>query len=172
MEKLDGFTEFVAVRLPALTRFGFALTGDHQLAEDLVQTALFRLAQRWARVDEPQAYARRIMINESTSWRRRRRVRESPLAAAGDPAAAVEVAESVTRRETFIAALRMLTPKQRAVLALRYYEDLSEVDTAAVLGCSVGTVKSRTHQAIRRLRELAPGLAIGTGRSLAEEVVR
>ncbi|BCJ34388.1 RNA polymerase sigma24 factor [Actinocatenispora thailandica] len=172
MKKLDGFTEFVTARLPALTRLGFALTGDHQLAEDLVQTALFRLAQRWGRVDEPQAYARRIMINESTSWHRRRRLRETSLAAAGDPAAPVEVAESVTRREAFIAALRRLTPKQRAVLALRYYEDLSEVDTAAALGCSVGTVKSRTHQAIRRLRELAPELAIGTDRSLAEEVAR
>jgi RNA polymerase sigma-70 factor (sigma-E family) len=159
VDDLDGFGEFVAVRSTSLIRFGYLLVGDYHRAEDLVQTALMRLATRWRRVQDPGAYVARIMVNESLSWWRRRRFAEQPLDATVAPPASGGTAESVVRRSMFVTALRRLTPRQRAVLALRYYEDRSEAETAEILGCSIGTVKSQTNHALARLRQLAPELA-------------
>ena len=159
MKEIDGFTEFVGSRLPALIRLGYLLTGDHQHGEDLVQTALLKTAQHWKRVTDPSAYTRRVMVHENISWWRRRRFREQSLDADADRASDEDTAEAVTRREVFMVALRRLTPRQRAVIVLRFYEDLSEAETASALGCAVGTVKSGTHHALARLRELSPELA-------------
>jgi RNA polymerase sigma-70 factor (sigma-E family) len=159
VKNLEGFAEFVAVRSTSLVQFGYLLTGDRQLAEDLLQSALLTVAQRWTKVSDPLAYTKRSMVNETVSWWRRRKIREQPIDGVAERASGDDTAESVVRREVFVRALRRLTPKQRAVLTLRFYEDMSEVDTAEVLGCSVGTVKSQSNYALKKLRELAPELA-------------
>ncbi len=161
VDPYDGFDEFVAARSAALSRTAFLLTGDHHLAQDLLQVALSRVADRWRRLRDgaPDAYARRIMVNELTSWRRRRRYHERPVEAVAEDPAPEDWPSAVIRRVVIGRALARLTPKQRAVLVLRFYEDLSEAATAEALGCSLGTVKSQTHQALSRLRVVAPELA-------------
>jgi RNA polymerase sigma-70 factor (sigma-E family) len=159
-----GFEEFVHTRTGALSRSAYLLTADHHLAEDLLQIALSRVATRWARLHDgnPDAYARRIMVNELTSWRRRRKYHERPARDVLPDKAETEstdLASSVIRRVVVIQALARLSPGQRAVLVLRFYEDLSEADVASILRCAVGTVKSRTHSALARLRVVAPELA-------------
>jgi RNA polymerase sigma-70 factor (sigma-E family) len=144
-------------RGPALSRLAYLLTGDHQLAEDLVQTALARTAVRWSRVaaaGDPQAYVRRIMVNERTTWWRRGRYETVSRAdaVALDVAAGADEAERITRRVALLAALARLAPRQRAVVVLRYYADMSVEETAESLGCSVGTIKSTTSDALARLR--------------------
>jgi RNA polymerase sigma-70 factor (sigma-E family) len=160
----EAFNMFVSTRSQALMRTAYLLTGDAQLAEDLVQTALFNAARRWSRIDGAhEAYVRRVMYHESVSRWRRRRVRESPY----DDLADVRVTTDadVAMRVTLAEALARLTPRQRTVLVLRFYEDLTERQTAAVLDIGVGTVKSLTRQALARLRVLAPDLAelVGAG---------
>jgi RNA polymerase sigma factor (sigma-70 family) len=125
-----------------------------------LQVALARVAVRWTRLRDgaPEAYLRRTMINELTSWRRRRRYHEHPAAQLPDGADAGDLASVVVRRVAVGRALVQLTPAQRAVLVLRFYEDLSEAETAAILGCAIGTVKSRSHAALARLRQVAPEL--------------
>ncbi len=151
------FNDFVEARKPALTRAAFLLTRDHQLAEDLVQTALFKAARAWDRIEgEPEPYVRRILYTENISrWRRRRHLLETyptgydaPAATGPDP----DVHLSLER------ALGRLTVRQRTVLVLRYYEDLTETETARLLGIGVGTVKSIHRQALARLRTLSPDL--------------
>ena len=150
------FNDFVVARAPALTRTAYLLTHDHQLAEDLVQTALFKAAKAWDRIEgEPEPYVRRILYTENISrWRRRRVVEtfpasyDAPAAAGNDP----DVQVALER------ALAELTLRQRTVLVLRYYEDLTETETARVLGIGVGTVKSIHRQALGRLRAVAPDL--------------
>lgn len=152
------FREFVAARTPALSRTAYLLTGDHQLAEDLVQTALFKAAKSWHRIEgDPEPYVRRVLYNENVSWwRRRRHGREYPVAEHRDrPHQAYD--DDV--RLTLEAALGRLTEKQRTVLVLRYHEDLTEEQVAAALGIGVGTVKSNTRQALARIRVLSPHLA-------------
>ncbi len=158
MKDSEGFTQFVEVRSTTLVRLGYVLTGDRHLAEDLLQTALLKIAQRWGRIGDPLAYAKRIMINESNSWWRRRKIREHPIDGAPEQPSAEDTAESVARRDIFVQALRRLSAKQRTVLVLRYFEDMSEADAAEVMGCTVGTVKSQTHYALKKLRQLAPEL--------------
>lgn len=150
------FDAFVAARSGALLRTAWLLTGDHHLAEDLVQHALMQLARHWERIStSPEAYARRTMHHQHISLWRRRRVTETSWEGydaaqpAVDPDLRLSVAEALSR----------LTAKQRAVLVLRFFEDLTEAQAAAVLGVSVGTVKSSTRQALARLRVLAPELA-------------
>ncbi len=150
----DEFREFVAARSPALTRTAFLLTGDWQLAEDLLQTALMRCYGHWSRIDVPEAYVRRAMVTAVVGWRRRRWHGELPTAAMPDQATADEdVADLVCLRADLLRLLHDLGPRQRAVLVLRFYEDLSESEVAAMLGVSVGTVKSQTSRALARLRE-------------------
>jgi RNA polymerase sigma-70 factor (sigma-E family) len=151
-----GFAEFVAGRQAALSRTAYLLTGDHHLAQDLVQAALLQAARHWRRIHtSPEAYVRRAMYHQNISWWRRRKVVETTLSSydpAGTPADA-------DLRLTLDQALARLTAKQRTVLVLRFYEDLTEVETARAIGISTSTVKSTTRQALARLRELAPELA-------------
>jgi len=163
VDRYEGFREFVLARGPALSRTAYLLTGDHQLAEDLLQQALTRTAVHWPRVfagGNPEGYVRRAMVNERTSWWRRRRYTEVGAGALAAPGAAAvaDAADSVVRRIALARALAQLPVRQRAVLVLRFFEDLTEAQTAEVLGCSVGTVKSQAHDALARLRALAPDM--------------
>jgi RNA polymerase sigma-70 factor (sigma-E family) len=165
MDRYDGFREFVLARRTALSRTAYLLTGDHALAEDLLQAALARTAEHWHRIvgGDPEAYLRRVMVNERTSrWRRRRYAVEVPTSvdalAALATASGPDTADAVVRRTTLVAALAQLPPRQRAVIVLRFFDDLSEAQTAEVLGCAIGTVKSQAHLALARLRTLAPTL--------------
>lgn len=152
-----GFSEFVAGALPGLLRFGYVLTGSPEEAEDLAQEALAGCLRRWrrARADDPFAYARKAMINAYlTRWRRwgsRVRLGDVPEARAEDAA--------LLRREDWDAlrrALSALPPGQRAVLVLRYFEDLSDGSIAALLGCRPATVRSRAARGLAALRPLMP----------------
>ena len=152
----DGFDEFVAARSAALSRTAYLLTGDHHLAQDLVQAALLQAVKHWRRIHtSPEAYVRRAMYHQNISWWRRRRITETSLLSydGAVPAADTDL------RLTLDQALARLTPKQRTVLVLRFYEDLTEVETARALGLSTSTVKSTTRQSLARLRTLAPELA-------------
>jgi RNA polymerase sigma-70 factor (sigma-E family) len=151
----DGFDEFVRVRAAALARVAYLLTGDRHHAEDLVQTALARAAVRWTRLDDPEAYVRRVLYTQAVSWWRvqRRRRGEVLVGAPPDKPANPDDPELRIVLEN---ALQRLTRKQRAVLILRFYEDRSESETAEILSVGLGTVKSQTRHALRRLRELAP----------------
>ena len=160
MTRLAGeaeFNEFVVARSSALMRTAYLLTRDHQFAEDLVQTALFKAAMRWQRITgDPEPYVRRILYTESISWWRRRTRRVAEAAPRYDEPSGVGV--DVDLQLSLEHALQQLTPRQRAVVVLRYYEDLTEVETANALGVRVGTVKSMHRQALARLRAAAPDL--------------
>ncbi|MFI6515494.1 SigE family RNA polymerase sigma factor [Spirillospora sp. NPDC050679] len=163
MAPYDGLPEFVAARGQALLRTAYLLTGDGHLAEDLVQSTLVKVAPRWRKVTEagdPEAYVRRALHNEHISWwRRRGRHGDHPSADPPEPDGAPDFADGALRTMVLRQALGRLTAKQRSVIVLRFYEDRSEAETARLLGCSVGTVKSQTRRALDRLRVLEPGLA-------------
>lgn len=147
-----GFDEFVAARGQAMQRFGYLLTADWALAEDLTQAALARAFPRWSRIDaDPESYCRKIMVNTWSSWWRRRWRGEVPMAALPDKAAADPYADA-DRRQAVRAAMAGLPQRQRLVLVLRYHEDLSERQVADLLGISVGTVKSQCAKALAKLR--------------------
>jgi len=161
VDRYEGFREFVQDRGQALSRTAYLLCGDHGAAEDLVQSALAKTAARWPTVHaagSPEAYVRRVMVNERISWWRRRHT-EHPTRDLPDRASPGDESERVVHRMAIAAALAQLAPRQRAVIVLRFYEDLSEAETAAALGCGVGTVKRQTHDALARLRRIAPELA-------------
>jgi len=150
------FRDFVHARTPALSRTAYLLTGDAHLAEDLVQTALFKAAKAWHRIEgDPEPYVRRILYTQNVSWWRQRRVTETALGSYDAPA----VGADRDLRLTLEHALARLTTRQRTVLVLRYFEDLTEVQAGHALGIGSGTVKSITRQALARLRSLAPELA-------------
>ena len=151
------FREFVHARTPALSRTAYLLTGDAHLAEDLVQTALFKAAKAWHRIDgDPEPYVRRILYTQNVSWWRSRRVKETAL---GSYDAAEATTADSDLRLVLEQALARLTARQRTVLVLRYFEDLTEVQAGHALGIGSGTVKSIARQALARLRTLAPELA-------------
>lgn len=162
MRAFEGFSEFVAGHTTALSRVAYLLTGDHQAAQDLLQSALTKAAYRWhklSRYDRPDAYVRRTMYHEVvTSWRRRRRIAEYSAAEVPETPSTVDEADRADRRLVLERALVQLTPKQRAVLVIRFFEDRSEAEAAELLGCGIGTVKSQTHRALARLRAIAPEL--------------
>ena len=151
------FDSFVAVRGPALLRTSFLLTGDRQLAEDLVQTALGKSWPRWESIESGrhEAYVRRVMLTTYIAWWRRRWNAEYPTAELPEQS---NVEQDVDRRRDLLAALASLPKGQRAVIVLRYFEDLSEHQTADLLGCTVGTVKSQGARALSTLRN-CPALA-------------
>jgi RNA polymerase sigma-70 factor (sigma-E family) len=156
----DSFRDYVAARLAGLSRAAYLLTGDRHLAEDLVQQALIQVASRWEKISaggDPDPYVRRVLYHQHVSWWRRRRLLDRPHADPPETAVGDRVSDKDTEL-TVRQALRRLTPRQRAVLVLRYFEDLTEVQTAEVMGCSVGTVKSNTRDALARLRSTAPEL--------------
>jgi RNA polymerase sigma-70 factor (sigma-E family) len=152
------FDAFARARTAGLLRFAHALTGDRDRAADLVQDALERTLLAWPRIvnrDDPEAYVRRVMVNRHVSiWRRTKRERLVPETP--------EVAYQPTDpHDAWLwAELAKLPARQRAVLVLRFYEDLGAAQTAEVLGCSVGTVKSTTSRGLARLRERMDGMGL------------
>lgn len=156
-ERRKVFDEFARARMPELLRFGHALTGSPHAAADLVQDALERTMLAWERVEnqgDPEGYVRRIMVNRNISiWRRRRRetlVLDIPEDA-GQRWSGVRD-QPVVRDLALWDRIRALPPRQRTVIVLRYYEDLSEAQIATVMGSSVGTVKSQASRALASLR--------------------
>jgi RNA polymerase sigma-70 factor (sigma-E family) len=155
----DGFRDFVEARSQALLRSGWLLTGDWPSAEDLVQTALAAAWPRWTsltRQDAPELYVRKIMVNTFLRWRQRRWNGEIATGRLPDYPG-YDVFAQVDARQALLAALDRLPARQRAVVVLRYFADQTEEQTAAAMGCSVGTVKSHAAKALARLRD-APGL--------------
>ena len=151
--ELPGFREFVEVRYTDLLRTAYLLTGSREAAEDLVQSALLSTMRHWRTVTDPMAYVRRSIVNQRTSvWRRTgsREVLTDVLPERATPDGAAGRAE----RDELLAALGRLPVRMRAVLVLRYWEDLTEEDTAQLLGCSVGTVKSQASRGLSRMREV------------------
>ena len=142
------FDAFVAARSSRLLTTAYLLTRDHGRAEDLLQTALAKTWLAWARVDNPEAYLRRTMVNTYSSWWQRRWRDETPTDDLPDQTYGDEVAGP----HDLWTAIGRLPRGQRAVLVLRYYEDLTEVETARVLGCSIGTVKSQCAKGLAKLR--------------------
>jgi RNA polymerase sigma-70 factor (sigma-E family) len=157
------FDEFVAARGQALHRTAYLLTGDWALAEDLLQTALARVYPRWSRIqrDDPEGYVRKAVVNTWSSWWRRKWRGESPTEQLPDTEAPDAYAEA-DRRGAVRDALRRLPPRQRAVVVLRFHEDMSEAQVAALLGVSIGTVKSQTTKALAHLRRDAGLAGYGT----------
>ena len=156
----DAFRAFVAARQHALLRTAFLLTGDQGLAEDLVQTALEKTVRRWSVGGEPsslEAYVRRVMYREQVSRWRRRRLVEVPAAELPEWRVHSRVGDAVEDHLVLQQALQQIGRRQRAVLVLRYFEDLSEQQVADVLGISLGTVKSQAHRGLVRLREAFGG---------------
>lgn len=153
MADQDGFAAFVAARSPGLARTAYLLTRDHALAEDLLQTALAKSWLAWSRIaGDPEPYVRRTLVNTYTTWWRRRWNGETPTDTVPEPAARPDATRTVDERDLLWQALGRLPKRQRAVLVLRYYEDRSVDETADLLGCSTGTVKSQTSKALARLR--------------------
>jgi RNA polymerase sigma-70 factor (sigma-E family) len=173
----SSFEDFVAGSSARLFTTAKLLTGGHRAeAEDLLQGAYERAYRHWGRISrraDPERYVRQILVNASVDrWRRLRRRPETPLAGPGPDPAAADTVAAVADRDLLLRGLAALPPRQRAVLVLRYYEDLTEAQTATMLGCSVGTVKSQAARAIERLRELTgaagdrdSGTREGTGAS-------
>jgi RNA polymerase sigma-70 factor (sigma-E family) len=151
----EDFRSFVAGRSAALLWFAHLLTGDRADAEDVVQTALARTAMAWHRLhrrDNPEGYVRRAIVTTHLNAVRRRSWREQPAAELPEPADPDRAEDLLDQRDAMWRALATLPPRQRAVLVLRYYEDLPEADIAEVLGCSRGTVKSQAAKALAHLR--------------------
>jgi RNA polymerase sigma-70 factor (sigma-E family) len=155
----ESFEAFVMARSRKLLRTAYLLTSDHALAEDLVQTALAKAWFAWSRIEggDPEPYVRKIMVNTYATWWRRRWNGEQPTDELPEHAVPAHAEEPTD----IWRALQRLPRRQRAVVVLRFYEDLSEAETARILGCSPGTVKSQTSKAFAKLR-LDPALLAGT----------
>jgi RNA polymerase sigma-70 factor (sigma-E family) len=151
-----GFDAFVRQHGQVLCRAAFLLVGDRHLAEDLVQMALAKVAGRWERVvakGDPAPYVRTVVVRMAIAWRRRRWHGEIPTSPLPETSG-TEQDGALDGRDRLRRALLHVPPRQRAALVLRFYEDLSEADTASAMGCSVGTIKSQTAKGLARLREL------------------
>ena len=158
-EELEqSFAAFVRDHGERHLRVAVLLTGDWHAAEDLVQASLIKLYQAWPRVDlidgDPDAYLRRVIVNTYRSWWRARWRRETPVAELPEHAAGDDTADRRALALLIRQALGELPRRQRAVVVLRYLEDLPEAQVADILGCSVGTVRSQTHKAIIQLRSV------------------
>ena len=154
----SAFEDFVAARSDDLMRLAVLLASDRGHAEDLVQTALVKAYRRWDRIrgDDPYPYVRKALVTSAASWRRRRVTQEIVDLPAYDPAGPDDT-DAVAERHRMDDALAGLPPRMRAVLVLRYAEDLSEAATAEALGVSIPTVKSQTTRGLARLRALLAG---------------
>ncbi len=153
-EQREAFREYVAARSASLLRTAYLLTGDRSDAEDLLQTALAKTYLAWGRIREPaavDAYVRRVMVNSRTSLWRRRRVEEYPTADLPELPGPDRTAD-LDLHDALWQALGRLPRRQRAAVVLRYYEDLSEAQTADALGIAVGTVKSTVSRALGHMR--------------------
>ena len=159
------FEQYMAARQPSLLRTAYLLTGDRHAAEDLVQTALAKLYLSWDKVQRRElvdGYVRRIMVNENNSWWRRAWKRREVCTGEVPDEVGVEDVHDDGQRSALWDFVQTLPRKQRAVVVLRYYEDLSEAEIAETLGISVGTVKSQASRALAALRErvhIQPSLA-------------
>ena len=152
----ERFTDFVRAYSGSLFRTAYLMTGDYQRAEDILQTSLVRIYQRWPRIDameRPLGYAQKVVTSQAVSWWRRRSARETPLPPGDEPAWGGNV-EEIAEHDRVWRAVLSLPPRQRQVTVLRYYEDLTEAQIAETLGMAPGTVKSHSHAAARRLAEL------------------
>jgi RNA polymerase sigma-70 factor (sigma-E family) len=157
------FGEFVAARSGDLIRLAYVLTGEQHAAEDLLQSALTKAAAHWGRIHSaPEAYVKQIIYREQVSWWRHRSRRPETAMARVPDQAATPPAAGVEERLALHEALRALPPRKRAVLVLRYLEDLPEAQVADILGCSVGTVRSQTHKAIAQLKSVLTPLDLTT----------
>jgi RNA polymerase sigma-70 factor (sigma-E family) len=153
-ESDEEFREFMRGRWPAMVRLAYGLTGDPGHAEDVAQDAFARAYAAWGRVrraGDPEAYVRQIVINENRRRFRKHRVTEELPGVLPDAGTWQQGPEE---RSALLTALRSLGPRQRAVIVLRYWMDMSEAETAAALNCSVGTVKSQASRALATLRKV------------------
>jgi RNA polymerase sigma-70 factor (sigma-E family) len=158
------FEEYVAARGAALVRFATLLTGDDHRAQDLAQEALAKAYLSWRRIrrtDRPDVYVRRLLVNADRSWWRRRSSREVPVDRTGDPAAAGDIGHDAGERDAMWRLILRLSERQRAVIVLRYYEDLDDSTIAEILDCSAVTVRTHALRALASLREWT-GLESGT----------
>lgn len=157
-DRSTAFDDFVAARSTALWRSAYLLTGDRHKAEDLLQAALVKTWRRWDRIERhetAEAYVRRALVTTYTDWWRRRWRGEVPtdvLPERADTTGGSDEATRMDARRDVLTALAGLPKGQRAVLVLRYFDDLTEQQTADALGVSVGTVKSQASRAIAALR--------------------
>lgn len=149
------FHEFVAARSASLLRTAYLVVGDYQLAQDLVQESLVKTYMAWRRlrdVRNAEAYARQVLVTTSISWRRRRSYGERPVDVMPDVAVG-DMADAVAAEADLWVQLHALPPRQRAAVVLRYCEDLSEAQTAELMGCSVGSVKRSASHGLAKLRD-------------------
>ena len=161
MSEPSGLRQFIETESPALLRFAWALAGDWATAEDLVQAALVATWPRWdslIRADRPEYYVRKVIVTTFLRWRRRSN-HEIPTVELPGLSGQLDDYSAADTRRALIVALTQLPPRQRAVVVLRYFSDLSEAQTAQMLGCSIGTVKRHSHDALARLR-VEPKLAV------------
>ena len=155
MDEPEGFRKFVATSSPTLLRSAWLLTGHERTAEDLVQATFERMWPRWHRLNDPRSadtYARTTMLSIFLNWRRRRWRGELPVDRLPEQVDAHDALAEADIRNTVQLALMALPRRQRAVIVLRYFDDFTESQTAAALGCSVGTVKSQAARALAKLR--------------------
>ncbi|HEX9357932.1 MAG TPA: SigE family RNA polymerase sigma factor [Streptosporangiaceae bacterium] len=150
------FDEFAGARLAAVLRFATALTGDPDLAKDLVQEVLIRVSARWQEIgqlDRPEAYIRKMVVNEYLSWRRRS-WRLIPLGMSNDLTGrpSPDPADGYIERQALLAELAKLSRRQRTALVLRYYEGFSDAEIAEVMGCTQSTVRGHVFKALAALR--------------------
>jgi RNA polymerase sigma-70 factor (sigma-E family) len=171
MDRADEVRAFVAARGTALSRTAYLLTGNRHAAEDLVQETYVEMVRQWSRIDrdDPEPYVRRIMYSRFVDGLRRKRLVELPTENLVEEPRIDDESSVAVDRMVLRGALGLLTPRQRAFLVLRFYDDLTEVQTAAALGVSTSTVKSQTRVALRRLRDLAPD-AMASFLDVPEEV--
>jgi RNA polymerase sigma-70 factor (sigma-E family) len=162
---ISAFAELVEHRSHALQRTAYLLVGDHQLAEDLLQESLVKTLIALPRVRDLsriEGYVRQTMVRTMIGWRRRRSFHERPSDALPE-ALAADGAEAVPTHQVLVAHLRGLPPRQRTAIVLRYYEDLTLAQTAELMDCSVGAVKSHVSTGLARLREqMGPALDLVT----------
>lgn len=157
----EAFREFVGCRSAVLLKVALLLSGgDQGAAEDLLQNALIKVANRWQRIEEPEPYVRQVLYRQQISrWRLVWRSREHITADVPEPGRGADSMQAAELRIDMARAMRKLTARQRTMLVLRYYEDLPEAEVAALLGCSVGTVRSTTQRSLAKLRDLSPELS-------------
>ena len=171
MDRTDEVRAFVAARGTALSRTAYLLTGDRHAAEDLVQETYVEMVRQWSRVERanPEPYVRRIMYSRFVDGLRRRRLVEWPTVTPVEVSRSEDESSDAVDRMALRGALAQLTARQRAFLVLRFYDDLTEVQTAQALGVSTSTVKSQTRVALQRLRDLAPDV-VASFHHVPEEV--
>jgi RNA polymerase sigma-70 factor (sigma-E family) len=158
------FAEFATARSAALFRAAYLMVGDHALAEDLLQEALTKTYVAWPRlrdVNNAEAYTRKAITTTAISWWRRKSWQNEKPRDDVPELSSAEHSEQVAERDWLWAELQSLPPRQRAAVVLRFYEDLTEAQTAEAMGVSVGTVKSQVSDALKKLRaKLGPNVVL------------